>query len=206
MGRFFTTWVSGQIQSNNCLTSIPLHRKTTFREHIPLPNRSLHTHACLSSSDSLQSLSFALCHVYARSTRSVSIPAPVYCQSISLQKFLLILTFFWLSQMQISFVRGLKITTTPRGPWISLILPLRSKGVRRTPPWRLSDVVSSRYTKPNQPWCIFLYVVCFDRDISCADHPSSKFVSVSQPACYLCKISAHAVSIIVSPTRSLARA
>ncbi|KAH0839868.1 argonaute-like protein [Lanmaoa asiatica] len=31
------------------------------------------------NADSLQSLSFALCHVYARSTRSVSIPAPVYC-------------------------------------------------------------------------------------------------------------------------------
>lgn len=29
--------------------------------------------------DSLQQLAFALCHVYARSTRSVSIPAPVYC-------------------------------------------------------------------------------------------------------------------------------
>jgi hypothetical protein len=34
------------------------------------------------SADGLQSLSFALCHVYARSTRSVSIPAPVYCKSI----------------------------------------------------------------------------------------------------------------------------
>ncbi|KAH7887674.1 argonaute-like protein [Phlebopus sp. FC_14] len=32
--------------------------------------------------DSLQSLSFALCHVYARSTRSVSIPAPVYYADI----------------------------------------------------------------------------------------------------------------------------
>jgi hypothetical protein len=32
--------------------------------------------------DGLQSLSFALCHVYARSTRSVSIPAPVYCGCI----------------------------------------------------------------------------------------------------------------------------
>lgn len=31
------------------------------------------------SPDGLQQLSFALCHVYARSTRSVSIPAPVYC-------------------------------------------------------------------------------------------------------------------------------
>ncbi|KAF9065093.1 Piwi domain-containing protein [Rhodocollybia butyracea] len=34
------------------------------------------------SPDALQSLSFALCHVYARSTRSVSIPAPVYYADI----------------------------------------------------------------------------------------------------------------------------
>lgn len=33
--------------------------------------------------DNLQALSFALCHVYARSTRSVSIPAPVYCESLA---------------------------------------------------------------------------------------------------------------------------
>ncbi|KAK7695892.1 hypothetical protein QCA50_000531 [Cerrena zonata] len=32
--------------------------------------------------DNIQSLSFALCHVYARSTRSVSIPAPVYYADI----------------------------------------------------------------------------------------------------------------------------
>ena len=32
------------------------------------------------TADALQALSFALCHVYARSTRSVSIPAPVYCK------------------------------------------------------------------------------------------------------------------------------
>ncbi|THH15210.1 hypothetical protein EW146_g5232 [Bondarzewia mesenterica] len=32
--------------------------------------------------DGIQSLSFALCHVYARSTRSVSIPAPVYYADI----------------------------------------------------------------------------------------------------------------------------
>ncbi|KAI0796707.1 argonaute-like protein [Abortiporus biennis] len=32
--------------------------------------------------DNLQALSFALCHVYARSTRSVSIPAPVYYADI----------------------------------------------------------------------------------------------------------------------------
>ncbi|KAN0097521.1 Piwi domain containing protein [Tylopilus felleus] len=34
------------------------------------------------NADSLQSLAFALCHVYARSTRSVSIPAPVYYADI----------------------------------------------------------------------------------------------------------------------------
>ncbi|KAJ7061559.1 ribonuclease H-like domain-containing protein [Mycena amicta] len=34
------------------------------------------------SPDALQSLSFALCHVYARATRSVSIPAPVYYADI----------------------------------------------------------------------------------------------------------------------------
>ena len=33
--------------------------------------------------DGLQSLSYALCHVYARATRSVSIPAPVYCNAYS---------------------------------------------------------------------------------------------------------------------------
>ncbi|EKM55524.1 uncharacterized protein PHACADRAFT_121053 [Phanerochaete carnosa HHB-10118-sp] len=32
------------------------------------------------SADLLQELSFALCHVYAAATRSVSIPAPVYCE------------------------------------------------------------------------------------------------------------------------------
>lgn len=31
------------------------------------------------SADGIQSLSYALCHVYAKCTRSVSIPAPVYC-------------------------------------------------------------------------------------------------------------------------------
>jgi len=34
------------------------------------------------NSDTLQQLSFALCHLYARSTRSVSIPAPVYYADI----------------------------------------------------------------------------------------------------------------------------
>ncbi|KAJ7578988.1 argonaute-like protein [Mycena floridula] len=34
------------------------------------------------SADAMQSLSFALCHVYARATRSVSIPAPIYYADI----------------------------------------------------------------------------------------------------------------------------
>ncbi|KAK7020337.1 Piwi-domain-containing protein [Favolaschia claudopus] len=34
------------------------------------------------SADAIQSLSYALCHVYARATRSVSIPAPVYYADI----------------------------------------------------------------------------------------------------------------------------
>ena len=34
---------------------------------------------CAPRADGLQTLSYALCHVYARATRSVSIPAPLYC-------------------------------------------------------------------------------------------------------------------------------
>lgn len=37
--------------------------------------------------DGLQSLSYALCHVYARATRSVSIPAPVYCNAHSISSY-----------------------------------------------------------------------------------------------------------------------
>ena len=42
-------------------------------------NSLLTVMAILSSADALQSLSYSLCHVYAPSTRAVSIPAPVYC-------------------------------------------------------------------------------------------------------------------------------
>ncbi|KAF8165280.1 argonaute-like protein [Crassisporium funariophilum] len=46
-------------------------------------SRPAHYSVCFHcSADALQSLSFALCHVYARSTRSVSIPAPVYYADI----------------------------------------------------------------------------------------------------------------------------
>ena len=66
-----------------CLTSF----------HLLHPSRKIHFRKSLICSfllsqtkrrrpDALQSLSFALCHVYARSTRSVSIPAPVYCKWI----------------------------------------------------------------------------------------------------------------------------
>ncbi|KAF9454403.1 argonaute-like protein [Macrolepiota fuliginosa MF-IS2] len=41
-------------------------------------SRPAHYSVCLLSADSLQSLSFSLCHIFARATRSVSIPAPVY--------------------------------------------------------------------------------------------------------------------------------
>jgi len=34
------------------------------------------------TADSLQQLSFSLCHVYARSTRAVSLPSPVYYADI----------------------------------------------------------------------------------------------------------------------------
>lgn len=43
--------------------------------------------------DELQSIAFALCHVYARSTRSVSIPAPVYCMSMSVILYYLLTMF-----------------------------------------------------------------------------------------------------------------
>src|SRR5438128_1092075 len=62
------------------------------------------------SADNLQSLSFALCHVYARSTRSVSIPAPVYCRSPYISCGLA----HTLSQMRISFVVVPKTTTIRR--------------------------------------------------------------------------------------------
>lgn len=72
---------------------------------------STHTYD-ISSADALQSLSFALCHVYARSTRSVSIPAPVYCKYLTVTipsscdvAFLL--------KMLISSAPARKITMTP---------------------------------------------------------------------------------------------
>ena len=45
--------------------------------------------------DGLQSLSYALCHVYARATRSVSIPAPVYCDAFRFVHIFLLIRFYF---------------------------------------------------------------------------------------------------------------
>lgn len=50
--------------------------ETTFRNDF---DRHIYQEIGFQSADSLFALSFALCHTYARCTRSVSIPAPVYC-------------------------------------------------------------------------------------------------------------------------------
>ncbi|KAG6917905.1 hypothetical protein DXG01_000514 [Tephrocybe rancida] len=59
-------------------TSRPAHYSASLLWH---PSDDRLTSLPLSA-DALQNLSFALCHVYARSTRSVSIPAPVYYADI----------------------------------------------------------------------------------------------------------------------------
>ena len=52
---------------------------------VPVVDEFLRRCAWYHRADGLQSLSFALCHVYARCTRSVSYPAPVYCKAFSLR-------------------------------------------------------------------------------------------------------------------------
>lgn len=56
-------------------------RTTSSRELILFRSPFLHLiiYYLLPRADALQASSFALTHVYARATRSVSIPAPVYC-------------------------------------------------------------------------------------------------------------------------------
>lgn len=48
--------------------------------------RSLYLPDLSFSPDALQSLAFLLCHTFARATKSVSIPAPVYCKSTGFLK------------------------------------------------------------------------------------------------------------------------
>ena len=67
---------------------------------------------CLNSADTMQNLSFALAHVYARATRSVSIPAPVYCESSGLGQ--LARSWLWLSQMLTLSAHGPKTISNQR--------------------------------------------------------------------------------------------
>lgn len=71
-----------EVVERNVMFTDLVVRKTTSRKYSPYTPSDVCPDQ-FPSSDSLQSLSFALCHVYARSTRSVSIPAPVYCSSNS---------------------------------------------------------------------------------------------------------------------------
>ena len=76
-------------------TSRPAHYNVLLDEsNFTFVSFSISTKAtflCPCSPDGLQQLSFALCHVYARSTRSVSIPAPVYCKRMLFPSFEMVL-------------------------------------------------------------------------------------------------------------------
>ncbi len=92
--RFFPTRSDEGDRSGNCRAGTVVDRDIThpveldfyLQSHAGLLGTSRPAHYNVLyddngfSPDSLQALSFALCHVYARSTRSVSIPAPVYCE------------------------------------------------------------------------------------------------------------------------------
>ena len=75
--RFFTMWVFSLPLS--IIKVLMVLR--TMRSSKAIPRRYWLWTDRSASADTLQALSFALCHVYARSTRSVSIPAPVYCKT-----------------------------------------------------------------------------------------------------------------------------
>ncbi|KAL0065940.1 hypothetical protein AAF712_007067 [Marasmius tenuissimus] len=94
--RFFPQSAQDQDKSGNCLAGTVVDKEiahpTEFdfylQSHGGLLGTSRSAHYSVLydennfNADQLQSLSFALCHVYARSTRSVSIPAPVYYADI----------------------------------------------------------------------------------------------------------------------------
>jgi len=94
--RFFPTSAEGSDNTGNCRAGTVVDRgvghPTEFdfylQSHGGLlgTSRPAHYNVLLDENgfnpDGLQELSFALCHVYARSTRSVSIPAPVYYADI----------------------------------------------------------------------------------------------------------------------------
>jgi len=94
--RFFPTNEHNADKSGNCRAgtvvdtdiSHPIEFDFYLQSHSGLlgTSRPAHYSVLLDengfTSDALQQLSYALCHVYARSTRSVSIPAPVYYADI----------------------------------------------------------------------------------------------------------------------------
>jgi eukaryotic translation initiation factor 2C len=94
--RFFPTTQNQADRSGNCPAGTVIDREVVhptefdfyLQSHGGLLGTSRPAHYSVLydennfSPDGLQSLSFALCHVYARSTRSVSIPAPVYYADI----------------------------------------------------------------------------------------------------------------------------
>jgi eukaryotic translation initiation factor 2C len=94
--RFFPRQGEGDRNSGNCLAGTVVDQTVAhptefdwyLQSHAGILGTSRPAHYNVLydentfNADSLQSLSFALCHVYARSTRSVSIPAPVYYADI----------------------------------------------------------------------------------------------------------------------------
>jgi len=94
--RFFPTATGDADRSGNCPAGTVVDRDVVhptefdfyLQSHAGLLGTSRPAHYSILydennfTPDGLQQLSFALCHVYARSTRSVSIPAPVYYADI----------------------------------------------------------------------------------------------------------------------------
>ncbi|KAH9938191.1 argonaute-like protein [Fomitopsis serialis] len=81
--RFFPQSERDRDRSGNCPAGTVVDQEVTHPLELDWPAHYsvLHDENGFTP-DSLQALSFALCHVYARSTRSVSIPAPVYYADI----------------------------------------------------------------------------------------------------------------------------
>lgn len=110
-----------------------------------------------SSADALQSLSYSLCHVYAPSTRAVSVPAPVYCAS---SYTLLLEIKGWhgvklLIKMLIWFVLVLRRILTRRNILRSILLPQYL--VQQT--LKLSRMATCHYMPINRRPCTLLYVL-----------------------------------------------
>ncbi|KAG7453295.1 uncharacterized protein BT62DRAFT_60233 [Guyanagaster necrorhizus] len=77
-----------------------------------------YTRPTFSSADAIQSLAYTFCFIYARSTRSVSIPAPVYCSFFRFSA-VSFANAFW--QMPILLVAWPRHTMIPQGAPSSVI-------------------------------------------------------------------------------------